>query len=133
MALEDCAPAADGVAEARRLRGEGLSWQAVTQRLGHSPDYWRRRLDPVWAEQNREKKNRAQHARIERARRSEKPPHGGRGMVVNPITDEQLRAYRAAIPADTRTWFEKAMGDPSPFHLAERDKCQRKGDQGVKT
>lgn len=52
-----------GVDEARRLRAEGVSWTSIARELGHSKEYWQRRLDPDYNNRWRELKKdwRADH------------------------------------------------------------------------
>lgn len=99
--------------QARRLRSLGMSWLAIGRELGVSDEVARRAADPEYAERRRE----ANKLRKQRMR----APRKNRVIEYRPPGEDAERVLRDAlwrVMADTRTPFQRALGDPPPGRSA---------------
>lgn len=99
--------------QARRLRSLGMSWLAIGRELGVSDEVARRAADPEYAERRREANRlRKQHKRA---------PRKNRVIEYRPPEEDAQRVIQAALwraKTDTRTPFQRALGDPPPGRSA---------------
>lgn len=78
-----------GVDAARQLRAEGVTWTGIARELGHSKEYWQRRLDPDFNNRWRELKKdwRADHLA--------KKPAPVEPLVISDEVKDEIRAKHA--------------------------------------
>jgi len=105
------------VAEARRLRSEGMTWVALARKFGCASDTVKRALDPAFRQHRAEgikaaKANRKQGVEMPRGRPT--------NFVISEGTAVARDAARlmALIPKDTRPLTARLFGDPLPGRSA---------------
>lgn len=102
----------------RRMRRNGVSWEAIGATFGVSRDTVRKAFDPEYHERQLEK---------ERKRRRELY----RGITRNRVkTDHIDRFMRVAEPDDTRDYTARFFGDPLPERSALAQK-RREGFEHI--
>lgn len=105
------------IAEARRLRSEGMTWVALSRRFGCARDTVKRALDPTFRQHRAEgikaaKENRKQGVEMPRGRPA--------NFVISEGTAVARDAARlmALVPKDTRPLTARLFGDPLPGRSA---------------
>jgi hypothetical protein len=97
---------------AAKMREAGVSWEAISQVVGLSPEFIRRRIDPGFTAHRNEGIRRARAAR--RGELSAAVFHVERYH----IKPEDARRALSTVPPDTRSYQQKFMGDPLPGRSA---------------
>ncbi len=100
------------IKKARELRQSGFDWKHISQELGISTDWLRRRLDPPYALRVRE----YDRVRLFHTRRG-RPKKCQWGSVAREVRIDGA-ARLAEIPPDTRDITGRAFGDPLPGRSA---------------
>jgi hypothetical protein len=96
--------------KARALMNKGTSIYLTARALRVHYAWLRRRIDPEFRQQLRDRAKADYSAYTARVA---SPAASTRGM-----TDAELRAYRAATPPDTRDFTARYFGDPEPWRSA---------------